>query len=100
MTYPANDLASLPASTDLRVGADPVERDLQLAYWQVQAAMRTVINIIDNSLYPKLIVDGGDETSFDTEIEDVRDELISATAEFVALFAINAATPADVTAPV
>lgn len=100
MTYPATDLPNLPGGTDLRVGEDPVERDLQLAYWQVTAALGSIQSIINGSLYPKKIVDGALTGSFDTEAAAVSAALVTAVAEYKDIFELTPITVADVTVPV
>jgi len=82
MTYVNTDLQSLPPVIDLRVGTDPQERTLQLAYWQVFASLQGINDIKVNPQYPETIVNAGKESEFDTAIDNLLAELTSATGYF------------------
>lgn len=86
MTYPNMDLQSLPNAIDTRVGTDPVERALQLAYWQCFAALQAVDNIINLGQYPELVEDAEETANFDTTIGTLRGELVSAIEDFVTIW--------------
>lgn len=87
MTYPNVDLQSLPQVIDLRVGSDPVERALQLSYWQVQAALWAINNINTSGQYPEAVVNAGDESSFDTSIDNLQADLVAAMVHYEEIWA-------------
>jgi hypothetical protein len=82
MGYPNMDLQSLPSSIELRVGTDQAERALQLAYYQVWAGIQA-LNIIDDlGLRPDVVVAAGDESSFDTALDNLLTDLVAAMVHF------------------
>lgn len=88
MTYPNMDLQGLPIDIDLRVGTDQAERALQLAYWQCWAGIQA-LNIIDDlGLRPEQVVNAGDETVFDTALDNLLADLVAAMVHFDAIWAM------------
>lgn len=88
MTYPNMDLQSLPIDIDLRVGTDQAERALQLAYWQIWAGIQA-LNIIDDlGLRPEQVVNAGDETSFDTALDNLLTDLVNSMVHFDEIWAM------------
>ena len=88
MTYPNMDLQSLPANIDLRVGTDQAERALQLSYWQIWAGIQS-LNIIDDlGIRPEVVVNAGDESAFDTALDNLISALVGATVYYDEIFAM------------
>ena len=88
MTYPNMDLQSLPANIDLRVGTDQAERTLQLSYWQIWAGIQSLNIIEDLGIRPEVVVNAGDEAAFDTALDNLIAELVSATVYYDEIFAM------------
>ena len=87
MTYPNMDLQSLPDVIDLRVGTDPVERTLQLSYWQVFAALQGTHWVNANPQLPEKVeqaIDAGTvtEAQFNTAISELETALTTAVAKY------------------
>lgn len=87
MTYPNMDLQSLPRNMDLRVGTDPAERMLQLAYYQWFAGLQAVQGLIDGGQFPQRIIDGGDQAGFTTALGLLRDDMVAAGVHFTTIWA-------------
>ena len=86
MTYPNMDLQSLPDTIDMRVGTDPVERAIQLSYWQLFAALQAVNAIAEGSQYPEKVVDAGEEANFDTQIGLLVTSLSTSLSYYTTIF--------------
>jgi len=89
MTFPNIDLQSLPSDMELRVGTDQAERALQLAYYQVFAAIQALNYIDTEGLYPEKVVNSSNEGSFDTAIGLLVADLVASMTHFQAIFAME-----------
>ena len=86
MTFPNIDLQSLPSDMELRVGTDQAERALQLAYYQVFAAIQALNYIDTEGLYPEKVVNSSNEGSFDTAIGLLVADLVASVTHFQTIF--------------
>ena len=89
MTFPNIDLQSLPSDMELRVETDQAERALQLAYYQVFAAIQALNYIDTEGLYPEKVVNSSNEGSFDTAIGLLVADLVASMTHFQAIFAME-----------
>ena len=89
MTFPNIDLQSLPGDMELRVGTDQAERALQLAYYQVFAAIQALNGIDVDGLYPEKVVNSSNESAFDTAIGLLVVDLVASMTHFQAIFAME-----------